>query len=140
MRALVRRLSNLHEQLQPVGELELLFVDRITSCAWRLRRVIQVEAGLHVNLRHNVKKDWGRSEESIDTEREKGLLVLGRVFGRAAAGGDAFSKLARYESHIERALFRALQELQTLQAARLASTRPEEDGLRPPVPDRKLKP
>ncbi|MGZ4317245.1 MAG: hypothetical protein ACXVRS_15655 [Gaiellaceae bacterium] len=33
---------------EPVGELEQLLVDRITSCAWRLRRVVLVESGLFV--------------------------------------------------------------------------------------------
>src|SRR5712692_4358695 len=34
--------------LEPVGELEQLLVDRITTCAWRLRRVVLVESGLFV--------------------------------------------------------------------------------------------
>src|SRR6266511_2436726 len=47
--ALFRRLAEeLHAQFEPSGELEQLLVDRITSCAWRLRRVLQAEAGLFV--------------------------------------------------------------------------------------------
>ena len=47
--ALFRRLAEeLQAQFEPAGELEQLLVDRITSSAWRLRRVLQVEAGLFV--------------------------------------------------------------------------------------------
>jgi hypothetical protein len=48
-----------------------------------------------------------------------------------ASDSNAFTKLARYESNIERALFRALQELQRLQSARL-----DADPAPPPTPSR----
>src|SRR5262245_62748439 len=38
--------KRLRAQLAPVGELELLFADRIVSTAWRLRRARAVEAAL----------------------------------------------------------------------------------------------
>ena len=38
--------KRLRGQLAPVGELELLFADRIVSSAWRLRRVLNVETSL----------------------------------------------------------------------------------------------
>ena len=50
--------------------------------------------------------------------RTEALGTLGRAFSIDARETNAFSKLARYESNIERALFRALQELQRLQSAR----------------------
>lgn len=40
LRALTQRLM---VELQPVGELELLLVERIVSCMWRLRRALRVE-------------------------------------------------------------------------------------------------
>jgi hypothetical protein len=43
---------------------------------------------------------------------------LGLAFIRAAEGADALSRLSRYETTIERSLFRNLHELQWLQAAR----------------------
>jgi hypothetical protein len=36
----------LRDRLKPLGELELLLVDRIVAAAWRLRRLTHVEAGL----------------------------------------------------------------------------------------------
>jgi hypothetical protein len=43
---------------------------------------------------------------------------LGLAFIRDANGADAFGKLARYETALERGLTSALHELQRLQAAR----------------------
>src|SRR5262245_35745120 len=39
--------KRLRVQLAPVGELELLLVDRIVSTAWRLRRLVAVETRLY---------------------------------------------------------------------------------------------
>ena len=44
--------------------------------------------------------------------------TLGQTFIRDANKANAFSKLSRYETTIERSLFKALHELQRLQAAR----------------------
>jgi hypothetical protein len=43
---------------------------------------------------------------------------VGLAFSDAVSGADTLSKLARYEPTLDRALYRALQELQRLQAAR----------------------
>ncbi len=43
--------------------------------------------------------------------------ALGRTFARDADSANAFSKLSRYEAAIERGLYKALHELQCLQAA-----------------------
>ena len=49
-------------ELQPIGELENLLVDRITAAYWRLRRVGRVEAGIFA---------WKRYEELAErAERE----------------------------------------------------------------------
>ena len=49
---------------------------------------------------------------------------LGFAFIHAANHSDAFSKLSRYETTIERGLYRALHELQRLQAARAGQAVP----------------
>ena len=46
--------------------------------------------------------------------------TLGLTFIRDANEANAFSKLSRYEAAIERSLYKALHELQRLQAARRA--------------------
>ena len=56
----------------------------------------------------------------MDAKREAATATLGRTFIRDADGANAFSKLSRYETTIERSLYKALHELQRLQAARRA--------------------
>ena len=114
--SLMQLSERLHSQLQPVGELESLLVERIVAAAWRLRRVLAVEAGIYEKERFNYMGE------------ENGL---GMAFIRDANGANAFSKLSRYETTIERGLFKALHELQRLQAARHA----EANVLPPPAVD-----
>ena len=62
------------------------------------------------------------------SEQEAETATLGRTFARDANGVNAFSKLSRYETTIARGLYKALHELQRLQAARGAGS-----GTPPPV-------
>jgi len=114
--SLMQLSERLHSQLQPVGELESLLVERIVAAAWRLRRVLAVEAGIYEKERFSY------------TGEEDGF---GIAFIRDANGANAFSKLSRYETTIERGLYKALHELQRLQAAR----HDEADVLPPPAVD-----
>ena len=93
--------KRLRGQLAPVGELELLFADRIVSSAWRLRRVLNVETSL------------------FDKEASPDLAFAGY---RA----EKMITLSRYESTLERSLFKALHELQRLQAERQGDAVPPE--------------
>src|SRR5215212_2330967 len=52
------------------------------------------------------------------SEQEDETATLGRTFARDADRANAFTKLSRYETAIERALYRALHELERRQAAR----------------------
>lgn len=85
--------KRLRAQLVPVGELELLLADRIVSTAWRLRRALAVEAALF------------DKEDTPDC-----------AFSGYAA--EKMTILSRYEGTLERGLYKALHELQRLQAAR----------------------
>jgi hypothetical protein len=84
--------------LAPVGELELLLVDRIVSCAWRLRRLLRVESRLF-------REDGAQLEQAFSSYGREKMAVL-----------------SRYEATIERSLYKALHELQRLQAAREGKT------------------
>jgi hypothetical protein len=143
--------ERLRAELQPVGELENLLVDRITAAYWRLRRLGRVEAGifaweLYQELAERAEReardyesssleellaasdtqitDKKKHEEALSrarrmrSEQEAETVTLGRTFARDADGANAFSKLSRYETVIERGLYKALHELQRLQAAR----------------------
>ncbi len=141
--------ENLRAELQPVGELENLFVDGIVAAHWRLRRLRRVEAGifaweLYGELAERAQQEahtyeWsvldalGSAEQITDEQKHQEALsraqemkakqdaetaTLGRTFIRDADQANAFSKLSRYETAIWRSLYKALHELQRLQAAR----------------------
>ena len=57
-------------------------------------------------------------QKECELARESGNATLGESFVRDCRKENALSKLARYEAGIERSFFRALHELQRLQAAR----------------------
>jgi hypothetical protein len=65
--------------------------------------------------KHREATDKARKLESI---RDGETATLGQTFVRDANKANAFSKLSRYETPIERSLYKALHELQRLQAAR----------------------
>jgi hypothetical protein len=149
--------ERLRDELQPVGELENLLVDRIITSYWRLRRLGRVEAGIFAwelygelarraqeeakslrkypldprrvipTITDEEKYQEARSEaQEMEAKQEAETATLGRTFIRDADGANAFSTLSRYETAIERSLYKALHELQRLQAARGA------DGNAPP--------
>ena len=156
--------EGLREELQPIGELENLLVERIIASTWRLRRLGRVEAGifafeLYGELAERARKEAGkysRTEtkvmlggheldgdvetivkttitdkqkhqeaveraQEMESVRDAELATLGQTFIRDANKANAFSKLSRYETAIERRLYKALHELQRLQAARSAN-------------------
>lgn len=143
LRELVKRLR---AELQPVGELENLLVDRIVAAYWRLRRLGRVEAGLFAwelyealanraeqeargyeshyfadrlgDLDPPTIKDERKHQEALQRAEEMRAkqnaeaATLGRTFSRDADKANAFSTLSRYETAIERQLYRALHELE----------------------------
>lgn len=103
--------KDLRKEFQPATQFEWILVDRITANIWRLKRALKVES------------------EMIDNELKDdmfGKKNVGRVFSYDLINYDTFGKFTRYESSIERSIYRALHELQRLQAARL--------GEKPPLP------
>jgi len=91
-------LENVYALNWPVGELELLLVDRIVSNAWRLRRAVGMEAAL-LNLKRGDR------------------TLIEDVFSWKS-DGDRLQLISRYESTLERSLYKALHELQRLQGVR----------------------
>lgn len=100
--------KKLRTELTPETELELVLVDRITANVWRLRRVMQIE------------------REMIEDDRKNsfGGKTLGSAVSYDFMHHDTYGKLIRYENSIERGIFKALHELQRLQAKRNGETTP----------------
>lgn len=103
--------KRLRAELKPETELELLLVDRIITNSWRLKRTIRIEIGM---IKDSCSSVFG------------GDKSIGEALNSDFMHNDNFGKFTRYETSIERGIFKALHELQRIQAARL--------GEKPPLP------
>lgn len=107
--------EGLRASLAPVGELESMLVERIVVSAWRWRRVVRLERVHQVFQIENTSDEIERfggagSYSGLSEEGVEGLEAEKRI--------TALVNLSRYEGAIERSLYRALHELERLQAAR----------------------
>ena len=136
----VNELSDLEQRLtaeyRPAGVLERELVNQMVASLWRLYRLRKVEAGIFAQQIEESRPagfmrllDIGgmtptMAEEALNpsdselAEHKKMQRSLGLAFISDGIGANAFIKLSRYEASIERSFFRALHELQRLQAAR----------------------
>lgn len=112
--ALAELEERLVAELQPQGELERILVDRIQSSVWRLKRAPRVERA-HMEYRYA-----DRLKESYfgPTGEQKKRLALVDMLS-----GDTTEKIMRYETALERQIYRALHELIRLQMARRGRSR-----------------
>jgi hypothetical protein len=80
---------------------------------------LESEYGTPIRITDEQKHQEALSKaQEIQTKQDAETATLGRTFIRDADKANAFSKLSSYETTIERSLYRALHELQRLQAAR----------------------
>jgi len=147
-------LQDLFSRFRPVGEGEEKLVLRIGLDQWRLDRAIPLEAGIYRDRFQDVaakdksgekqyakEKEWaeqdGKPAPSPPAPPAEGDL-LARAFNADCAGPNSFTKLARYESHLERSIDRCLRQLKAYQAARNAPDAgpkdPQEPSKAPPDP------
>jgi hypothetical protein len=130
--AFLRLLQDLHDHLRPVGDSEEMVVQRIAAAQWRLDRAFALETGIYReestirnridrNKRelHELRLSQGQSDPFPPDPYEPDDL-LARAFMQAAKGPDNFTRLARYETAIERSIERGMKHLKALQAARNA--------------------
>ena len=140
--------NQVRADLSPVGPIEELLAERVVNAMWRLRRLARAETALFHWRVHALKADrlaaQARSYEqsllpplSLEIitdkpshteakealgqaicERDRDEVLIGCVLDADAKEGDALSKLARYETNLERSLFRALCELRQVQNER----------------------
>jgi hypothetical protein len=105
--------ADLRATYAPVGILEQILLDRLGAAIIRLMRLHSAES-----------REW-ESGPMEDQEPPR----LYKHFGRPIPMGqrDPISLLVKYEAHLDRVFYRALHELQRLQATRL--------GVQVPLPD-----
>lgn len=107
--------DDLYTDLRPVGAVEEMLVERIVSSVWLQRRALQAETALmawHDELRMRWQPDYHGSGQMGDSEQPEYC----HAFEMLAA--HRLEKIERYETTRERQMYRALHELQRLQAAR----------------------
>lgn len=103
-------LTQLREDVRPEGVLEEMLVEKIAICYWRLRRAIRCEVG---EIRRN---------QAIVALQLKKLNIDQSVNSLPQKG--AVDKILRYETAIERQLYRAISELERLQGRRRGEVAP----------------
>lgn len=91
--------KKLRTELKPETEFELLLVDRIIANTWRLKRALKGEKEM---IEHDMKNEDN----------------FGAALSYDFANYDSYGKFTRYETTLERGIYRALHELQRLQAIR----------------------
>ena len=97
------------EKLEPEGSFEEVLADRIVSGFWRLRRALYVEKHT-MDWYHDDKVTYNPFPEPQEQERRQHI--------RDMLNNKNIENILRYESAIERSIFRALHELERLQAKR----------------------
>lgn len=100
--------EGIREFFQPIGRMEEILVDRIIANTWRLRRTLQVENGT-IQYFSSYEDMFPSLGGSGDEEAKKLKEML---------DNNAIERVVRYENSIERSLFKALHELERLQARR----------------------
>jgi len=125
-----------HQQLAPCGALEDELAERTIAAFWRLRRITRMETEmldkiLEDAIRNKKEHMYSSKDNPIDTifgspltspEHDINSISLGEAVTRQLQSNDVIGKLHRQEAHIERGLYRALHELQRLQAVRQGQT------------------
>src|SRR6202795_4426635 len=100
------------EECQPVGAIEQVLVEDLVAARWRLNRIRKMEPGFFA-LRREVLKDGLTEFSTLDPQAQLALIVLDD-----ARDTDTYGKMSRYEARFERSFYKALKELQRLQALR----------------------
>jgi len=122
--------------LRPIGELETVFAERIMLGAWRLRRVVRLEAAVIrsqeselqafpdlaalMTAASRVPDAPGagvRASSETDGQARSELNVYTAMV-RDANGTNQLERLRRYETTIEKSLLSSIHELERLQGRR----------------------
>lgn len=107
--------EGLMAHLAPIGHVETMLAERVVAGAWRLRRALRVEWALVWQDQHLLITRLGTHAADEDPNE---IAKPEDMMAERMLRDDTYEKFRRYESSIERGFYRALHELQRLQAAR----------------------
>jgi hypothetical protein len=88
-----------------------------------LDELLATAQGITITDKKKYEEALARARQ-LRSEQEDDTTILGRTFVRDADKANAFSKLSRYETAVDRQLYRALHELERLQRARTGGNVP----------------
>jgi hypothetical protein len=117
-------LKSLQDDLRPIGALELILVEQIANCCWRLRSAIRCEKGeirrgcipqFAGTVIKDVLESYGETENSEFTAIRTHLSL---------PNGSVMDKILRYETSVHRQFNQALATLERLQRARMGDSAP----------------
>ena len=130
---------DLFEDLAPQGAAERLLADRVVDCAWRLRRILETQhsalraikvlwdGGLFYDDFSNgipgksrvSKGQWDNYQDSLKPDLiGKDELSIWVTMHKALKEQDYQSILHRYEVQYERSMYKAMNQLERMQARR----------------------
>lgn len=117
---LIELAKRLRQELKPATEIEAILVDRITANTWRLRRVLEVERNT---------MEWQKFYSEIEFRVDYGNKELKekqelRKSSKRMIVNSGIDQILRYETTIERSIYKALHELQRLQSTRAGEKLP----------------
>ncbi|MDP2638171.1 MAG: hypothetical protein Q8P26_03865 [Candidatus Levybacteria bacterium] len=117
---LIELTKRLRQELKPATEIEAILVDRIIANTWRLRRVLEVERNT---------MEWQKFYSEIKFEVDYGNKELKekqelRKSSKRMIVNSGIDQILRYETTIERSIYKALHELQRLQSTRAGEKTP----------------
>jgi hypothetical protein len=100
------------DECQPVGLIEALLVEDMVTARWRMNRARKMEPGFFAYRQADLKS---RMEyfAALDAQAHLAFIMCDD-----AQNSDTLGKISRYEARFERTFYKALKELQRLQALR----------------------
>ena len=103
------------EEYKAVGPTEEVLVEDIVIARWRLNRIRKMEPGFFAMELDRLKESREKNFSHLD-----GQAHLAKAIDHDAFHEDVLGKMSRYEARFERTFYKALKELQRLQALRAA--------------------
>ncbi len=103
------------EEYQPVGPTEEVLVEDMVTARWRTQPHSQDGARLLRPTPRSLERGYKGDFATLDPQAQLALIVLDD-----ARDTDTLGKMSRYEARFERTFYKALKELQRLQALRAA--------------------
>jgi hypothetical protein len=119
--ALVDLLNEIREKFNPQDTDEDFLIERMAKARFKYNRIMPIEAAIY-NLRLSVDRTPKEITEALGVNGQRAWAYM-----RDANGGNALSKLARYETSLLREYDRSRQELEKLQKIRAARPAPPPD-------------